>query len=83
VFAFRRTRRDTEIRATGAIHRFDNNGSQDVKALCFITPAALGPQFFREAAEVINATAGGPPDRVKMGEIMRRHGLTPAPPPQT
>jgi quercetin dioxygenase-like cupin family protein len=65
----------------GAIHRFDNNGSQDVKALCLITPAALGPQFFREAAEVINAAAGGPPDRAKMAEIMRRHGLTPAPPP--
>ena len=65
----------------GAIHRFDNNGSQDVKALCLVTPAALGPQYFREAAEVLNATAGGPPDRAKMAEIMRRHGLTPAPPP--
>ena len=64
----------------GAIHRFDNNGSQDVKALCVITPAAIGPQYFREAAEVINAAAGGPPDRAKMAEIMRRHGLTPAPP---
>lgn len=63
----------------GAIHRFDNHGSQDVKALCAITPAALGPQYFREAAEVITAAAGGPPDRVKMAEIMRRHGLTPAP----
>jgi len=60
----------------GAIHRFDNHGSQDVKALCVITPAAIGPQFFRESAAVINAAAGGPPDRVKMGEIMRRHGLT-------
>jgi quercetin dioxygenase-like cupin family protein len=65
----------------GAIHRFDNNGREDVKALCLVTPAALGPQYFREAAEVINATAGGPPDRAKMVEIMRRHGLTPAPPP--
>ena len=63
----------------GAIHRFDNNGSQDVKALCVITPAAIGPQYFRQSAEVINAAGGGPPDRVKMGEIMRRHGLTPAP----
>lgn len=62
----------------GAIHRFDNHGSQAVKALCVITPAAIGPQFFRESAAVINAAAGGPPDRVKMGEIMRRHGLTPA-----
>src|SRR5438876_10948090 len=63
----------------GAIHRFDNNGSQDAKALCVITPAAIGPQYFRESAEVINAAAGGPPDRAKMAEIMRRHGLTPAP----
>ena len=63
----------------GAIHRFDNNGTQDVKALCVITPAAIGPQYFREAAEVINEASGGPPDRVKMAEIMRRHGLTPAP----
>lgn len=64
----------------GAIHRFDNNGSQDVKALCVITPAVLGPQYFRESAEEINAAAGGPPDRARMVEIMRRHGLTPVPP---
>ncbi|MGE5322528.1 MAG: cupin domain-containing protein [Actinomycetota bacterium] len=63
----------------GAIHRFDNNGTQDARALCVITPAAIGPQYFRESAEVINAAAGGPPDRAKMAEIMRRHGLTPAP----
>ena len=65
----------------GAIHRFDNNGSQEAKALCVITPAAIGPEYFREFAEVLNAAAGGPPDRTKMAEIMRRHGLTPAPPP--
>ena len=65
----------------GAVHRFDNNTSQDVKVLCMVTPAAIGPQYFREAAEVVNAAAGGPPDRAKMAEIMRRHGLTPAPPP--
>ena len=65
----------------GAVHRFDNHGSQDAKALCLITPAAIGPPFFREAAEVIAAAGGGPPDRAKMAEIMRRHGLVPAPPP--
>ena len=27
----------------GAIHRFDNNGAQEVRALCVITPAALDP----------------------------------------
>jgi uncharacterized cupin superfamily protein len=66
----------------GAVHRFDNHGNQDAKALCAITPAAIGPQFFRESAEIINAPAGGPPDRVKMAEILRRHGLTPAPQPR-
>jgi quercetin dioxygenase-like cupin family protein len=64
----------------GAVHRFDNHSDQDVKALCVITPAAIGPQYFRECAGVINHAAGGPPDRAQMAEIMRRHGLTPAPP---
>lgn len=62
----------------GAVHRFDNNTMQDAKVLCVITPAAIGPQYFREAAEVIAAAAGGPPDRSKMVEVMLRHGLTPA-----
>lgn len=65
----------------GAVHRFDNNGSQDVTALCVVSPAAIGPQYFREAADVLNAASGGPPDRAKMADIMRRHGLTPVPPP--
>ena len=63
----------------GAAHRFDNLGTQDVKALCAVTPPAIGPQYFREAAEVINAAGAGPPDRIKMADIMRRHGLTPVP----
>ena len=64
----------------GAVYRFDNNGTEDAKVLCLVTPAAIGPQFFREVAEAINAAGGGPPDRMQMMEIMRRHGLTPAPP---
>jgi len=63
----------------GAVHRFDNNGSQDVKALCVVTPAAIGPQYFHEIVEVMKSAAGGPPDRAKLAEVMRRHGLTPAP----
>lgn len=63
----------------GAVHRFDNNGEQNATALCIITPAAIGPQYFREAAEVINAASGGPPDPAKLAAMMRRHGLTPAP----
>ncbi|MBB6412422.1 cupin domain-containing protein [Mesorhizobium sangaii] len=67
----------------GAVHRFDNNGTRDAKALCVITPAAIGPDYFREAFAVLNAAAGGPPDKLKMMDIMRRHGLTPAAPPPT
>lgn len=60
----------------GAVHRFDNRGGQDVKMLCVATPAKIGPSYFRKVAEVLNA-ANGPPDRAKLVEIMRRHGLTP------
>jgi len=43
----------------GAIHRFDNHGSTDAKALCVITPVAIGPEYFREVAELIKAAADG------------------------
>ncbi len=62
----------------GAVHRFDNHGDVDVRALCVITPAAIGPVFFRESAEVIKSSAGGPPDSAGMIAVMRRHGITPA-----
>jgi len=65
----------------GAVHRFDNFGSEDVKQLAVITPAIMGPAYFREAAEVIGAAGGGPPDRAKMMDVFRRHGMTLAPPP--
>jgi len=64
----------------GAVHRFDNHGGQDARALCVVTPAAIGPQYFREIAEVMKAAAGGPPDKARLVEVMRRHGLTPAAP---
>ncbi len=65
----------------GAVHRFDNLGTEDVKQLCVITPAIMGPAYFREAASLINAAAGAPPDAMKMMEIFRRHGMTLASPP--
>jgi len=61
----------------GAVHRFDNHSRTEAKVLCVISPAEIGPQYFRETAEVLSASAGGPPDRAKLAEIMRRHGLTP------
>lgn len=65
----------------GAVHRFDNNTEQDAKVLCVITPAAIGPEYFREMAEILRAAAGGPPDKARVVETMLRHGLKPAMPP--
>jgi quercetin dioxygenase-like cupin family protein len=67
----------------GAAHRFDNLGNEDAKQLAVISPAIMGPAYFREAAEVIGAAAGGPPDRARMTDVFRRHGMTVAAPPPT
>jgi len=63
----------------GAVHHFDNAGDVDARALAVVTPGILGPDYFREVAAVLDAAAGGPPDVAAIGEVMRRHGLTPAP----
>jgi quercetin dioxygenase-like cupin family protein len=63
----------------GAVHRFDNLGAADTKMLAVVTPGVLGPDFFREVAAVIEAAVGGPPNLAAIAEVMRRHGLTPAP----
>jgi quercetin dioxygenase-like cupin family protein len=65
----------------GAVHRFDNLGSEDAKQLAVISPAIMGPAYFREAAEIVGSASGGPPDRAKMIDVFLRHGMTVAPPP--
>ncbi|MHA4807412.1 cupin domain-containing protein [Flavitalea flava] len=59
----------------GKIHGFTNLQDVPAKALCVLTPASIGPAYFREIGEVINA--GGPPDMQKVLAIMQRHGLEP------
>jgi quercetin dioxygenase-like cupin family protein len=61
----------------GAVHHFDNSGADDATALAIVTPGVLGPDYFREAGEIIAAAAGGPPDVAAIAAVMRRHGLTP------
>jgi len=63
----------------GVIHGFDNKGDVDARFLAIISPGLLGPAYFKEIADVLGG--GGPPDLEKIGEVMRHHGLTPAPPP--
>jgi quercetin dioxygenase-like cupin family protein len=62
----------------GAVHGFNNLQQEDAKALAVITPALLGPIYFKEVAEIVNA--GGPPDVAKLKQVMAKHGLIPAMP---
>jgi quercetin dioxygenase-like cupin family protein len=64
----------------GVVHGFANEGPEDATFLALITPGVFGAAYFREVGEVIAASPGGPPDVAAIGEVMRRHGLTPAPP---
>ena len=45
------------------------------KALGIVTPAAIGPQFFKDSAEIVNA--GGPPDMEKMKVVFEKYGIVP------
>src|SRR5512135_2522441 len=62
----------------GAVHGFNNLKQTDAKALAVITPALLGPDFFKETAAVLNA--GGPPDFEKLKAVLLKHGLVPVAP---
>ena len=64
----------------GAVHGFENQGVEDAKFLAISSPAVMTPDFFRDIHAVLASTPGGPPDMAKVAEVMRRHGLTPAPP---
>jgi quercetin dioxygenase-like cupin family protein len=66
----------------GAVHHFDNARDADARALAIVTPGILGPEYFRDVAAVLDAAAGRPPDLAAVATVMRRHGLTPAPPAQ-
>ena len=63
----------------GVVHRFDNTGDVDARALAVVTPGVLGSGYFRELAAIVESAAGGPPDLQAMAAAMRRHGLTPCP----
>jgi mannose-6-phosphate isomerase-like protein (cupin superfamily) len=62
----------------GAVHAFANHAAEDARFVAVVTPGVLGPDYFKEVGAVLGAAAGGPPDRAAIGEVMQRHGLTPA-----
>ena len=63
----------------GVVHGFENRGDADATSLAIVTPAGLGPAYFRDLALIVAEAAGGPPDPAEVARVMLRHGLTPAP----
>jgi hypothetical protein len=55
------------------VHRFDNFGVGDARALVTLTPAIAGKRYFEDVAAVVNA--GGPPDMAKLKAVMEKYGL--------
>ena len=62
----------------GTVHGFNNLHPETARVLVTLSPASIGPAYFREIAEVINA--GGPPDMQRVLTIMKTHGLEPVKP---
>ena len=56
----------------GSVHHFINTGEKPTRTLFVLSPALIGPDYFREIAALL---AGGPPDPAQVAEVMRRHGL--------
>jgi hypothetical protein len=61
----------------GVVHGFTNRSTEPASCLCTLSPGVLGPQYFKDMAQLLSA---GAPDPARMKETMLRYGLIPAPP---
>jgi quercetin dioxygenase-like cupin family protein len=57
----------------GVVHHHANLGTETATLLTVLTPATIGPAYFRELGALL--AAGGPPDPALVQEIMAKHGL--------
>lgn len=64
----------------GQVHGFRNDTGDTIRFVAIAAPGIFGRPYFEEMAAAFASFGDGPPDRAMLGEIMRRHGLTPAPP---
>jgi hypothetical protein len=60
------------------VHHFVNPGAEPTRTLSVLTPATIGPAYFRDMAALF--AAAGPPEAARVAEVMRRHGLIVVPP---
>ena len=56
----------------GTVHHHTNLGSETATVLTVLTPANIGPAYFRELAALLQA---GPPDPAQVQAVMARYGL--------
>ena len=70
-------RGETVFIKRGVVHGFTNRSTEPATCLCTLSPGVLGPQYFKDMAELLSA---GAPDPAKMKETMLRYGLIPARP---
>jgi quercetin dioxygenase-like cupin family protein len=68
------TRGDALHIPRGAVHGFVNEGDDAAVFLAVSTPGLMRSAYFTELRDAL-------PDRDKAMQVMRKHGLTPAPPP--
>ncbi|WP_298961062.1 cupin domain-containing protein [uncultured Methylobacterium sp.] len=59
----------------GAVRSFTNASGAPATCLCVLTPGVLGPEYFREIADLV---ATGTPHVTRVRETILRHGLVPA-----
>jgi quercetin dioxygenase-like cupin family protein len=64
----------------GQVHSFRNDSEDTIRFVAIAAPGIFGRPYFEEMAAAFASFGDGPPDRAMLGEIMRRHGLTPASP---
>ncbi|MDE3104208.1 MAG: cupin domain-containing protein [Acidobacteriota bacterium] len=60
----------------GTPHSYSNPYPSTARMLCIYTPGLVGPEYFRELAQVF--AAGGPPDIAAVASVMSRYGMIPA-----
>lgn len=66
---------ESAVSPRGIPHHFANKHAGTARMIITATPGRMGPEYFREVADVL--AAGGPPDMGKLKTVMNKYGLEP------
>ena len=62
----------------GVAHSYANLHPATARMMCLFTPGLVGPEYFRELADVVARSASAADIAASLGEIMMRYGVIPA-----